>query len=69
MFMRTVWTEDFFKTISIFKYIRTLSKKNSAFFKIDLAELWKMHSTCPLEKFGRKSWIEIFSDIEKKSSV
>ena len=60
MFMRTVWAEEFYEKFSIFKYIRTLSDKNSAFVRNDLAELWKLHSTCPLEKFGEKEFDWIF---------
>ena len=70
MFMRTVWTGEFLETISIFKHNRTLSDKNLAFVKIDLTELWRLPSTCPLEKLGDKDlgWI-FFQKLNKKSSV
>ena len=69
-FMRTGWTGEYSETISVLKYNRTLSDKLFAFVKIDLTELWRLSSVCPLEKFGDKDigW-SFFQTLNKKSSV
>ena len=70
MFMRTVWTEKFFETISIFKNIRILSGKKLGFCQNWFGRVVKLHSTCPLEKHGDKylGWI-FFRTLNKNSSV